>query len=354
MAENKAWMAALGTREAPVKTTDDLLSLKVKEKQRKEIDHQEELDELEHKAKKAELEKKVKESEVKTESAGGGFQVKGSVNIGDFDIMAERRKSEEMVGAALAKSDEEKKRLEERVIGAEKAVTELKYESVVKQMENMNKELMEKLSRYAEGANNKDDITSLFSKIETLEPILTKLGYAKASSTAGSGSADLQLQIALKKMEIDNDRAEREFKWKLLESEREYKRQERRDERELNIKAQELDDKRSVATANRNMLSEGIETLGRAIGAGMRDASAGGEEPIQQRPADQNQPRPQGQQPPPKKYHAEANLGDSGEIDCPWCQQPVTIGADTDTAICASCGGEIPIQRSPNEGGTAQ
>lgn len=344
---NKNWTGAYGEVGTLAKSADDLLSLKVKEKARKEIDRQEEIDEAKHETEMAELEKKKRESQVKTDSAGG-VQITGR-----YDIFEEKRRSEEMVGQALAKADEDKKKLEERLVSTEKALADQKYETLVKQMETMNKDLMEKLSKFAEGANNKDDITSLFSKIETLEPILTKLGYAKASA---SGSSDLATQIALKKMDIDNSRAEREFKWKLLQDEREYNRSVRRDDREMSLKERESADKKEAAIANRGMLTDGIESFGRAVGAGLRDAGASGEtgEPIEKRPAGAGrqqrpqQPPPQGQQQPPgeKNYHIEAGVGDGGVFDCPDCDQPVTIGEDTVDAICANCGYHTPIIRT--------
>ena len=346
-----------GRRGTPAKSADDLLSLKIKEKARKEIERQEELDDLKHQAEKAELLKKAKESEVKTDNAGG-FQVKGSLNLGDFNIMEERRKAEEMVGQVQQKFDDEKRILENRTVAAEKAVTEMRYESLLQKVQDMNKELLDKIKQYNEGANNKNDILSLFKQIDEAEPLLVKLGYAKAA--AAGASSDMALQIQLRKMDIDSQREDREFQWKMRQDEREHERMVARDDRELRIQEQGLADKREAAKANRSMFSDGLEAFGRAVGQGMRDAPVGGEEeaPIQEKPPGASgQPRRQqappkgGANPPPsttKGYHIEAGVGDSGVLDCPECQQPVTLGADTEEAVCANCETHIRVVRVEN------
>ena len=357
----KDWKLALGSRTGTsVGGPDEILSTKASSVKSRQLQRQDEEDEAAHAAKMAKLAAEAKAAEVKSDQPGG-FQVTGKLDMGNFNFMEERKKIEDTYGEIINRTDEDKKQLEQRVLTAEKAITDMKYDQVLKLVEQKNDELMRKMAEMSGGKkDNTDDILGLFASLDKLEPILTKMGYARLSASGG-GETHENVEILLKKMDIDNARADREFKWKLIESERENARLTRRDTAEIEIKRQELNDKRTAAEGQRTMVAEAIEAIGRSIGEGLRDASAQGveEEPIMQRQAGQQRqapPPPPGQNPPPrtqqqgsglgpKRAHIEAGVGDSGEVQCPGCAQPIIVAPDTTQASCANCGTTLDVKR---------
>jgi|GEM_PF-7076972 len=334
----KEWIAALGQRRDTSKSTDSLLADKVSERERKRIEQQEEVEELKHKAEVAKLKEEASKAEIKTDNPSG-FQVKGSIDMGNFNIMEERKRAEDMANEAIGRVEEEKKALETRVVETEKKYSEMRYEALKDLFTKTNEELTRKIEETRKGANNDSDIASLFTKLETITPVLEKMGYSKAPATPSSGPSE-QVLIMLKKMDIDNARAEREFQWKMRIDDKEAARLAKKDEMEMSYKAQELKDKKEAALANRNMLGDGLETIGRAIGSAMKDATPGGEIEEQAPP-----PRPAPRQPAPKVKPILAGVGEAGQIACPSCQEPIVIGADTEVATCANCGFKTPVIR---------
>jgi len=57
----------------------------------------------------------------------------------------------------------------------------------------------------------------------------------------------------------------------------------------------------------------------------------------------------EGQKRRESKSHIEAGWGESGEIICPKCGQPVTIGKITKIVVCTNCGAEYSVERVKKE-----
>ena len=49
------------------------------------------------------------------------------------------------------------------------------------------------------------------------------------------------------------------------------------------------------------------------------------------------------------RIHIEAGWGESGEVNCSKCGQPVTIGKTTKVVVCANCGVQYSVKRVKGE-----
>jgi len=169
------------------------------------------------------------------------------------------------------------------------------------------------------------DITK---ELEKIEPLMEKLGYKKETATSSAIPPDIWIQI--KQMEINQD-------MERLKAESE--REDRKDAREFEkLKwAEERDMKSAQAQAElaakketNELIASGLGELRQVIAAAMSGRGAGaGAGAITDR--------------------IQAGEGEAGGTVCPNCQTAIPVSESDTDVICAGCGAQYTIERTPNE-----
>lgn len=341
----KDFLLALGERSVNPVDTDELLRSKISERKRREVERQEEIDEQQHKSKLAELKKKETSAEAAVEKTGEKkseelFKISGGVNLGTIDLQAERKEAKELLekmkkdaDEAAAATGQENLQLREQV-----------HIQQIKVLETSFKAQMDALSKAMETSSSRGNFVE---QLAAARAVAEELGYQKGN-IGGSGSEliqvelkklDFEHQVAMRRM-IKDDKAE-ERRWQLelrrLDDERDAKREELRDKKEFQ-KGQLTQD------AQRNdMIAKAPAMIGNVFAQALM-ANQGKEGGVAQEATGEALPEtkaPKGKQ----EKHVEAGWGDSGEVECPGCSQPLAIGPTATVAVCANCGQKVPIRR---------
>jgi len=146
-------------------------------------------------------------------------------------------------------------------------------------------------------------------------------------------AGDINSQIALKKMEFDQTAELRRMAREDKRADREFQRQLNRDAegREASKAEQARQDRRD------EMFNKAPQVIGGALAQGILANQRGGGRVTQEPPVETK---------PSKGKHVEAGWGETGEVECPGCNQPIAIGPTARTAVCANCGERVPIRRT--------
>lgn len=266
------------------------------------------------------------------------FTVKGSVNLGDFNLQEQSKQLQTNIDKIQADARTQIDALNQK---SENYRDEL-HKAQITMVENSMKAQIDYLARMIEqGQNHKTP--GLMDQIDQISKIAGALGYAKPEA-GGEMPASLRLQIL--KMEVDAKQADRQFEWDKMESERTWQLTLKKMEHESALRAAEIANEEK----KRNMFISPFESIGSAIARGLLDNGgrmAQGAPQIAAQPA-----QPTGPTAKRKKslHRLQANTGDAGEIDCPECGEKVAIAPTARTAVCASCEAQFSIDRIPLPG----
>lgn len=272
-----------------------------------------EADEAKAKAERAKSgEPETKESPVKVtgEMSFGKIDYQEMLRQQTTDLKELKKEAEESAG----RTQQENNDLRERLHAQEMLVLKTSFES---QMQVLTKMIETSASRgsFVEQYN---------AVIETAKT----LGLSQPQL-----AGDINSQIALKKMEFDQTA-------ELRRMAREDKRADREFQRRLNRDADEREARKAEQgrQAQRDeMFNKAPQVIGGALAQGILANQRGRSGVTQEAP----------QEPKPSKgKHVEANWGDTGEVECPGCSQPIAIGPTARTAVCANCGVRVPIRRT--------
>lgn len=253
------------------------------------------------------------------------FQVRGGIDIGTIDVQEERRRreneleSERQAAAQRAQEVEaENKRLQQEL-----------YQERIESLRRDFSEKFEELQRAAQSGNQKN-FTDQYNEVLT---IAKELGLEKT----GAGQ-DPMIQLELAKLNYQQSREEREFKWKMREDEKKWQldMEKLKDEREF--RRAEL----AQQAKKDEMFASFPQLLGGAIARGIMDGEGNeGEQPAPERKIQKES----------KRYHIEVDEGESGEIECPECHSPVVVAPSTKTAVCLGCNSKFDVVRKPQAEG---
>lgn len=316
MTSKKDFLIGLGERTQTPGTTDELLAGAVSKRKRKEIEREEDISAAKHKADMAKYGKETATSEAaveKTGGGGGGYQVKGEINLGSINLQEEREK---------ATAETERLRLEL------KASANKTSEENAQLRRDVHTAEMKEIK-----ANNDAAIAAMASKFDSRSPVEVIADIRTMAAELGLKAPDpsigepgLQLQI----LQLTNAEAARarEFEWQ-MEQDRNA-REDRKDARkdDLAMRGAEL-----ALTRDRNeMLAKAPETIGKVIVMGMAANAEGGQEDSQAPSKSKTRP-------------ITAGVGESGEVECPQCGKPVAVGPTARKAVCAGCKAQYSIQR---------
>lgn len=268
----------------------------------------------------------------------GPFKVQGSINLGDINFASERQQLSEQIRNIQADANKRIDQISQTADNYREQVNQIRMQA----MENTMKAQIDNLQRTIADAASRGNSNQggLLERLSEVEKIAEKLGFGRggAPTPASQGIPPIML-LEMKKMEIDNARADREFQWKMEQ-----------DRRQWDLKMKEFDrqsklDMAKLGSENeRNqMLAALPETLGAVIARGLADGG-GAASPNEEPHVTQAAAKPQ-------SYHLEAPAGEAGTTQCPQCGSPIAVGANATRAVCAKCRFTAEITRIPREPG---
>ncbi len=257
------------------------------------------------------------------------FQIKGSVNLGDINFQEQQRRAEEAGARARQEA-------QDRIDKAEKARDDVLQQLHATQLAQVQDQLTAKMERLQEAIsnNNRGDIVA---QLQSIEKLAGMLGYQKIEA----GPTDSHLILEIKRLEHQMQREEREFQQLMKESDRNWELR----LRELDQRAREADAKLAHEKEKWNALVSAPERLGAALAQGYLEKGIAGNANA---PATANTIAPVANNGSGKAlYHAEANEGETGELNCPECQTPIGISPVAKKVECVNCGTKVSIKRLP-------
>lgn len=263
------------------------------------------------------------------------FKVTGEFNLGKVDFQEQQRQAQESANKAREETSKELKEERERATKAEQRLYEERVESLRRDFEHQMGELNKTIEKLlTAGRKDERPIYEQFKEqFAAAQEFAKSLGFEKTST-----GQDPMVALELKKMDYQQAREDREFKWKMRQDEKQFQldMQKMNDEREFRKAQLEQDARKN------DMFASLPQQIGAAFARGvMENKESTSPRSISQR-----------QQTPAKTYPLEAFEGEAGEVDCPTCKArgkptKVGIGPDTTSAECAWCGSKFDITRIP-------
>lgn len=295
--------------------------------------------EWENKAKEAKAEREYMEEQERIKRMGQplppqepAFQVQGGVRL-DIDPQRDANLARQELREQQERDGDKIEKLTSDLNKTKDELRESHITAVMKEMSNQFAGALKEMNDRIGSVRSGSDPTILASQFEVLTQIAEKMGFQKSTPQIG----DPMIQLEITKLQMENARADREFKAKLEQ-----------DKREWDLEKIKLEDDRSFKRAQlaqeekRNELFvKAPQMVGGAIAQGIMSARGGGIG------AKESPPPPKSSKKQPR--HIEAGQGESGEIECPGCNQPVAIGPTARVAVCANCGERVPVKRISGE-----
>lgn len=265
------------------------------------------------------------------------FKVTGEFNLGKIDVQEQQRQAQAAAEQARKDANTAVEKERERADNLSSELQKERIDGIRHDFENKFIELTKTIDKLA-AAPKKDErpIHEQFKEQFTaLQALAKELGLEKTST-----GQDPMVQLELAKLNYQQSKEEREFKWKMRQDEKNF---------QLQLKQLDKDDVYRNATLAQqarkdDMIASFPQQIGAAIAKGILDNEG--------RAGTPSGGISQNQSSPSKPYQLEAPEGESGEVPCPTCEargQPtkVGIGPDTTTAECAWCGSKFDVTRVP-------
>ncbi len=256
------------------------------------------------------------------------LQIRGGINIGDIDLTAMQQQREQELAAERAAASDRAQQQE----AENKRLHEQLYNERVESMRKEFSEKMEALRQTIAGGGNQKTFSEQYAE---LVGMARELGLEKT----GTGK-DPMVELELAKLNFQQSKEEREFKWKMRQDEKTFAMQMEQMKQDREFRQAEL-----MHKAKRDDLFASFpDMVGRAIAKGLVDSeqsaiSAGMNAPISNRPAPAAKSG--------KLFHIEVGEGESGEIACGNCGTPVGVGSTSTEAVCVNCNSRFDIVRKP-------
>ncbi len=275
----------------------------------------------------------AEEAKVKAERArtgGGGesqdspLKVKGSVDLGTFnyqdllkqqsdDLKELKREADEQASTQASISND----LRERLHAKEMEVLTTSFGSQMQALKEM-------VAVNASRGSFMDQYNGVMDMAKTI-------GFSQPQ-LAGDVTSQISLEkmkfeqnIELKRMARDDKRSDREFQRQLNRD---------ADDRKAREAEQTQQNKRD------DMFAKAPQYIGGAIAQGLLANQGRGGGVTEEAPVETNASK--GKQ----GKHIETGWGESGEVECPGCSQPMAIGPTARVAVCANCAEKVPIRRT--------
>ena len=194
--------------------------------------------------------------------------------------------------------------------------------------------------------------TNLADQVKEARDLLTALQPAEDKGKEGiveglPASAAIEIhrmendtKIALAKMASEQQRENAKMASDQQRKDQEYQLTLRKHEEEILIRREKMQMDYSIKKEHDEMLSGGLQIIGRAAGKAYADAL--GKTP--QGAAAQGA-RVGAEAATPKSFHIELNEGEAGTMECPSCKSPVGVGPETKVAECVGCHSKFEVVR---------
>lgn len=251
------------------------------------------------------------------------IQIRGSVDLGHFDMQAEQDKLRQTIDqiqkdakAQIAALDQKSEHYRDEW---QKLQIKAVEDTLKAQIESLQKTIHDGL------ATPKDP--NLLDRIKEIGQVAGMLGYSQPGATAGLPA---ELQLKMYEMEINEKQAERKFEWDKMISEREWKLALMKLEAENAARNAEIQSERE----KRNIYISPFEAVGAAIARGLIDS--GGEVPGVTTRKTKKKPA----------YVLPVEEGESGVTECPECGEPIAVAPTARSAVCSACETVISIKRT--------
>lgn len=313
---DKAWQAAFGTRGAI--TEDPIMAIQkgnLIANEKRKMDRENDIEDLKYQADKKKLEKAIS---------------------GDTESEVEKLKEQIHKNEIATVKDE-----------LDKLTKLIERGAPQKSVTDQIAEIKQAAHEMGLGGGKVSEIKDIFNLIEAIGKTKTEKGLAEQVKEAKdmlsaiegekkpSEAIPAEIALQLKKMEFDNNIAIEEMRDKRAKDDRDWdmvkiKWQEERDSRRA-----EIEGKFAIERERNQMISGGIEQLGKVIARASMDADSGIVAPANNSGT---------------KLANEiisAGIGESGETTCPSCNGIIGIAKDADKAICAGCSTIYRVQRIP-------
>ena len=255
------------------------------------------------------------------EPSKAGFKVTGGVDLGHLDLAKEREEASAELKRLKEEADDsaravgqENQQLREKIHGQEMKVLEVTLKTQIEQLGEMIK------GNALKG--------TFMDQYNTAMEMAKTLGFNRPTT-----GGDLTTQIELKKLDFEQTRELKKLSREERMSDRKWQLELRRLDDEREAKKQEL----AQQAKRDDMVAKAPQYIGGAIAQGLL-ANQGKGRRVTEEAATETKI--------PTGKHVEVGWGESGEVECPGCNQPVAIGPTARMAVCANCGERVPIRRT--------
>ncbi len=323
---DKDYLLNIGQRVKNQKGVDVILEESISDHKKKRIDREEERESAAHAAEiaKYDKEKAAADAAAAAQTAGPDFKVEGGIKI-NIDPAAEAARAAAAAKEAQEKSDTAVQAANERADKANQDLALQRYESLKGEFQQTKDALLE-LTKKAQHGDDTDPLEKALKQLETLAP---RLGFAKLEAGV-TGGDDPKITLEITKMNIDEGQRQREFDWKMEQDRRNYDRQLKRDDNEVDLRRAEIAQKGKQFEA----IAAAPAIIGKALADGIREKGSA-------------VTKQKGEESPKvdQKRAVAAKPGEFGTYPCPECQQPVAIGPTATHVECANCGYRSAVKR---------
>lgn len=254
------------------------------------------------------------------------LQVKGSIDLGSFNLQEQQKKLEQTLASIQVAHDEEIKKLRSDSDGYRDKVHEIQFDMMKQMMETRMQALTDSLEKSLVKPESKtfsEQITEINSLAETM-------GFKKISA---DDSTPATIKLEMMRLEMDEKARGRDFERMMKADERNWQLK----LKEIEIQMQSGAAKIQAEREKTSMFAAAPEVLGRAIGKAMLESK--GQESSVAAPTQKR-----------SSYTIEAGDGDAGEFTCPECHGKIAISPTARTAVCPGCNIKIPIKRVNRRG----
>jgi hypothetical protein len=269
------------------------------------------------------------------------FQVRGSVNLGDFDMAKERQAAEQSRLEQIRASQETINKLTADNQQTKDMLVKLQVEQVEKTLRGQ----IDNLTALIQAGQNNAGNRTFIQQFKEMEEVASAIGLRQTPQTQVTTTPP-EILLALKKMDLDEAQRNREFQWKMKQDDRSFELKLAELQGNLRMNEQKI----AAEKEKLGVFAAMPELLGGAIGKGLADGAFAGKPaggPAQAPPQFAAQPPPQAQPKRPLTGTLTANLGESGVTQCLNCGADMAIGAQATRAVCArpGCGFTANIER---------
>ena len=253
------------------------------------------------------------------------FQVKGSVNLGDFNPQEESRRQNEENRKREEKQLQMENTLREEILKERERSTSFQIEAMKDKTTTEIEKLRDEMSRSGGDrtitAQINDKIGQrILASLDDKKSEITEPNTEPSTASIKIKEIDSRTQLAIEEMRSERERKSREWEMEKLKW-----------SQEIELRTQEMNATFVAAKEKNALIAGGIEKLGAIMAQATTDAAT-----INSGISEQAGNTPK---------IIEAAIGESGESTCD-CGATMAIAKDSKNAVCVKCGQMYSVKRS--------